>query len=87
MGQSSEVRPWLANFIKGNIAVPIYGGEDASVAGRGELLHLGNDGLVILMVEWSILLDHACIRYALGLQIGFQYFVSGSGEDIVRTQR
>ena len=65
IGQSSEVKPWLANSLQRTI-FSIDGGENACVAGSGEFLHFGNDGLCPLGDERGILFHYVFIRNMRG---------------------
>ncbi len=74
-------------LIERNIGVTIDGGENTSVTGSGKLFDLGNDGLVVLVVERSVFLDDVFVGYTFALQESLENFIGRTWENIVRTQK
>ncbi len=71
-------------LVEGNVGVAVDGGYHGGLlAGRAELLDVGDDRLPIAMTERSVVDHDVVLGDTLRLQIGFQDLVGGARIDVV----
>src|SRR3989442_3814423 len=70
-------------LIEGNVRIAIDGGNHGRLAAGGELLDVGDDGLVVAVAERRVDLLDVLVGNALGLEEGAQDLVGGARIDIV----
>ncbi len=74
-------------LVEGHVGVAVDGRHHSGLAASGELLDVGDDGLVIAVTEGRVNLFDAGFRHALADQEGAQDLVGGARVDVVGAEQ